>query len=252
MQALSIISRARGKDARQEEVVDRFGGVVEGGEDSHDGAPVGRFGDEAQGDFGDDAEGAFGAGEKLGKVVAGLHLDHLAAGAGDATVGEDDLEGEDVVAGGAVLEAAWATGGGGDVATDGALAQGLGVGRVEEGVLFDLGLEVGGDDAGLDGGGHVGGVDFEEAVHAGEVDDEATLSGNGTASEAGAAAARNDGDAEAGGDFDGGGDFFGGEGGDDGVGLAEGPGAVVGVDGEVFGGGLEAVGGESGAQAVDQ
>jgi hypothetical protein len=89
-------------------------------------------------------------------------------------------------------------------------------------------------------------------VHAGEVDDEATLSGDGTAGEAGAAAARDDGNAEAGGDFDGGGDFFGGEGGDYGIGLAEGPGAIVGVDGEVFGGGLEAVGGEGGAQAVDQ
>lgn len=46
---------------------------------------------------------------------------------------------------------------------------------------FDLGLEFGGDDAGLGDNDEVSGVDFEDLVHAFEAEDESLMDGDGSA-----------------------------------------------------------------------
>ena len=89
------------------------------------------------------------AGEERVQVVAGHVLDRLAAGLQDPAVREHHGEAEDVVAGHAVLQAARAAGVAGDVAADGGMADARRVGRIEEAVLFDFGLQVRRDDSGL-------------------------------------------------------------------------------------------------------
>ena len=100
--------------------------------------------------------------------------------------GKDDLAAENVRGGEAVLEAVRAAGVFGDVAADGADDLRGGIGRVEEAVrlrrLGDLGV----DDAGFDDDALVGDVDGEDAVHAGEADDDAAGGGQRAAAEAGA------------------------------------------------------------------
>ena len=99
------------------------------------------------------------------------------------------------------------------------------------------------DDAGLDDDAVVGEVDFEDAVHAREADDDAVFDGERAAAQAGAGAAGDEGDAFAMAEADDGLDLFGGGGEDDGEGHdAEIGEAVAFVGAEFLGGGDEAVG----------
>ena len=79
-----------------------------------------------------------------------------------AAVGEHDLQAEHGVAGDAVLHAAQAARVLGQVAADGADLEAGRVGRIEEAVLGRRPAEVGVDDARLDDGGQVAGVDLED------------------------------------------------------------------------------------------
>ena len=67
------------------------------------------------------------------------------------------------------------------------------IGRVEIAVRGDALRDVRIDDAGLDHDALVGNVDVEDAVHAGEADDDAALGGERASAEAGAGATADEG-----------------------------------------------------------
>ena len=118
----------------------------------------------------------------------------------------------------AIFEAMRAAGVFGDVAAD--AARGL-RGRIG-GVEIALGEDASGDveieDAGLDGDAGVGEIDFEDAVHAREADDDAVFHGERAAAEAGAGAAGYEGDVFAMAEAEDGLDLGGGGGEEDGLG----------------------------------
>lgn len=153
---------------------------------------------EAERDFSDDAEGAFRADEEASQVVTGAGFAGARAGVDDAAVGEDDGEGEDVFAHGAVTDGSGSGGAGGGHAAQG----GVGAGVDEEGDAAGLerGSQLGAGNAGFDGGIHVVDADAEDAVHAGHVDGDAAAGGVDVALERRARAKRDDGEAELGAD----------------------------------------------------
>ena len=124
------------------------------------------------GDLGDEAEGALGADEQRHEVVPGDALGGLAADADQLAGAGDDLEGEDVVAGDAVLDAAHAAGVRRDVAADRRPRRARRVRRVPEAVLGAGGPQVVVDDAGLDDGEALDGVDPQHGRHPLEADDD--------------------------------------------------------------------------------
>ena len=89
-----------------------------------------------------------------------------AADADDRAVGEHDFQAEDVIAGDAVFQAARAAGVGGDVAADVVIRAAGGIGRIKEAVLSTASCNCFRDDARLDDGDEIVGVDFLDAVHA--------------------------------------------------------------------------------------
>ena len=101
----------------------------------------------------------------MGQRVAGDVLHVLPAGPDDAAIGQDDLQPEHRVAGDAVLHAAQPAGVRADVAADRAELVAGRVGRVEEALLGDRGLQLGIDDAGLDDGHEILAVDLDDPVH---------------------------------------------------------------------------------------
>ena len=222
-----------GSDGAGGDVHDGFGGVIdriENGEKCFDGFGLARKFD---GDFGDQGEGAFGADEEAGQVVAGRFA-VFAADADDFAVGEDQLECGDVIGGYAISKGVRAAGIFRDVAADGA---GFPTGRIGseiQAVRFGGTGEFVIDDAGLNDGALILGVDFENAIHAGEDEHHAAGAGERAAGEAGAGAAADDGNIVFGGEFDDAGDFVGGGGKDDDVGAALFDRAVVFVEQKVF------------------
>ena len=144
------------------------------------------------GDLGDEAEGAFGPDQQRDEVVAGHALGGLAADPDELAGAGDDLEGEDVVAGDAVLDAAHPAGVRRDVAADRRPGRAGRVRWVPEAVLGAGGAQVVVDDAGLDHREAFDGVDLQDGRHPLEADDDAAADGVGAAGQAGAGAARDD------------------------------------------------------------
>jgi hypothetical protein len=95
----------------------------------------------------------------------------------EGAVGEDNFEAEDVCGGETVFEAVGAAGVFGDVATDATDGLRRGIGGVEIALRRDAGGDVEIDDAWLDDDASVGEIDFEDAVHAREADDDAVFHG---------------------------------------------------------------------------
>ena len=165
-----------GEHARGDDAADGgagFVGVREGGEER-----LHAFGalDDAQDHFCGDAERAFGADEDAEEIVAGS-VESFAAEVDECAVGEDDFEAEDVRGGEAVFEAVGAAGVFGDVAADAADGLRRGIGSVEIALREDARGDVEIDDAGFDDDAGVGEIDFEDAVHAREADDDAVFYG---------------------------------------------------------------------------
>ena len=183
-----------------------FVGVGESGEES-----LHAFGalDDAENHFGGDAECAFGADEDAEEIVAGS-VESFSAEVDERAVGENDFEAEDVRGGETVFEAVGAAGVFGDVAADAADGLRGGIGGVEIALREDAGGDVEIDDAGLDDDAGVGEIDFEDAVHAREADDDAVFDGERAAAEAGAGAAGDEGNFFAMAEADDGLDFGGG------------------------------------------
>lgn len=242
-----------GDDAGGDDVADGLGGVFDAVEGGDEGAAGFGGGDETEEDLGDDAKGAFAADEEVFEGVAGDVFDAFVAEPEHLAVGEDDLHAHDVVAGDAVFEATEAAGIFRDVATDGGDFHGAGVGGVEEAGGGGGGFDFLGDDATFGVEGEVAGVDFEDAVHADEAEDDAALDGEAAAGEAGAGAAGDEFASGGGGVFDYGDDLGGRFGEDDGGGFAfETGGAVEAVGEDVFVGGENAGGADGVAEALDK
>ena len=182
------------------------GGQHAGGDDAADGSAgfVGAgesgkqrlhgFGalDDAENHFCGDAESAFGADENAEEIVAGS-VERFSAEVDERAVGENDFEAEDVRGGEAVFQAMRAAGIFRDVAADAARGLRRGIGRVEIALRENARGDVKIDDAGLDGDASVREIDFEDAVHARETDDDAVFYGERAAAEAGAGASRYEG-----------------------------------------------------------
>jgi len=118
---------------------------------------------------------------------------------GSGSVGEDYVEGKDVIDSLAVDGGVASTRVVADTSADSGTAGSGGVDGVMETVRAEDGVELGKNDAWLYAGPLPGCVDFDDAVHVGgEVKDDSVV--DGLASEAGAGAAREDGEAVPGGD----------------------------------------------------
>ena len=132
--------------------------------------------DDAENHFCGDAESAFRADENAEKIVAGC-VESFSAEVDEGAVGEDDFEAEDVRGGEAVFETVGAAGVFGDVAADAADGLRGGVGGVEIALWEHAGGYVEINDAGFDDHAGVGEIDFEDAIHAREADDDAVFDG---------------------------------------------------------------------------
>src|SRR5580700_7947071 len=150
-----------------------FVGAREGGEEG-----LHAFGalDDAENHFCGDAESAFGADENAEEVVA-EGVEGFSAEVDQGAVGEDDFEAEDVGGGEAVLETVGAAGVFGDVAADAADGLRGGIGGVEIALREDPGGYIEIDYARLDYYAGVREIDFEDAIHAREADDNAVFHG---------------------------------------------------------------------------
>ena len=146
--------------------------------------------------LGRDRERALAADEEVGQRVARHVLDVLAAGPDHAPVGHHDLERQDRIARLAVLDAAQAAGVGAQVAADRAHLEAGRVGRVEEALGGDRGLELRVDDPRLDDGDEVLPVDLDDLVHRREDDRQPVLDAGRAARQPGPRPARDDRDAQ--------------------------------------------------------
>ena len=185
------------EEAGGENGADGAGGGGHGGEPRHQERLEGGQRDEFQGRFRDHAEQAFGTDKQAGEIEAGFVFMGASAQLDDLAAGLDDLQTEDKIAGDAVFEAARSAGVGGDVAADGAVGAAGGIRRIVEALFFHGFLQGLQDDARLDDGHKIAGVDFLDAVHAGQGKDNAAAGGDASADVAEAGPARGDGDAVA-------------------------------------------------------
>ena len=150
--------------------------------------------DDAQNDFSGDAERPFGTAENAEEIVAGS-VESFSAEVDEGAVGQDNFEAEDVSGGEPVFEAVGAAGVFGYVAADAADGLRGGIRGVEITLRLDARGDVEIDNAGLDDDAGVGEIDFEDAVHAREADDDAVFYGERPAAKASAGAAGYEGDA---------------------------------------------------------
>ncbi len=196
-----------GKHAGSDDAADGGTGFVGGRECGEESANALGALHDAESDFGGNAESAFGADEDAGEIVAG-HVERFPAEVHERTIGENDFDAEDVRRGEAVLEAMRSAGIFRDVAADGANGLRGGIGSIEIFVGLDTGGDLEIDDAGFDDNAGVGNVDFEDAIHAREAEDDAVFDGERAAAEAGTGAARDEGNLLAMADADYGLDLF--------------------------------------------
>jgi hypothetical protein len=173
----------------------RTHGVFHGTETHGEICPERRQRNQFERGFGDDAEQAFGTDEKTVEVKASFVFVRSAPELDHRAVSKDDFEAENIIAGDAVFEAVRAAGIGGDVAANKIIRAAGGVGRIKESAFLNSRLEFLRVDARLDDGDEIAGIDFPDAVHAFERQDDAAAHGHAAADVAVARAARGDGQA---------------------------------------------------------
>jgi hypothetical protein len=142
--------------------------------------------------LGDDGERAFGADHEPREIVAGRAFRRRLAGAECFAAAGDGAKREYVVARRAVLHRARSAGVARDVAADRAVRRRRRIGRPEQAMRLQRGLQIGVQHAGLDDCGTVRGIDREDRVHALERCDDTTCDRHGRASRVGAASARDE------------------------------------------------------------
>ena len=174
----------RRADARAKHRLDGLARVLEHIEHGQHDRPRRWDGHQLESQAGDDAERALGADDQLGQFetrrrLLGARADR--AGLDHLTVGHDDLQPEHPGAGGSVLDGAHAVRVGGGHAADGCHATRARVGREDQAVRRERGVQLGVDDARLAEGLHVGNVDLEDAVHRVQRDDDAARQRHGAA-----------------------------------------------------------------------
>jgi len=218
-----------GQKAGSQNGVQRADSGTHGGEAESKAGAVGRQGQQFQSSFRDNAQETLGTDKKTMEIKAGFVFMRASAQAQDVAAGQDNFQAEDVVAGDPVFEAAGTAGIGENVATDGVVGAAGGVGGIKEALLFDGLLEAGGINSSLDNSNEIGGVDFTDAIHAGEGQNDAPAGGNAAADVAVAGASRRDRDAMPVSKTKDRGDGTGAAGQDNGVGLVGGKPLVAGV-----------------------
>ena len=266
--AIGIVSVDGGFRGLDGQVVHHFdgGGEHAGGDDVTDGGAgfsgAGKRGeerahafgafDDAKNNFCGDAECAFGANEDAGEIVAG-GVERFCAEVDEGAIGENDFEAEYMRGGETVFEAVGAAGIFRHVAADAADGLGRRIGGVEKIVGLDARGDIEIDDAGFHGDAGVGDVDFEDAIHARETDDDAVIDGERAAAESGAGTSGDEGNAFAMAEAEDGLHLLGSGGQEDGgwedAEVGEGV-AFVGM--EFFGGGDEGVRAEEGAELLEE
>ena len=172
---------------------------------------------QAYGDFGqrnqlqhrlaDDAQGAFGTDDQIFQTVAGGILGNGSAEGLDLTVGKHHGQRPDIVPGNAVLHRPHTAGVGGDIAADGG-ALFAGIRGIEEVILLGKGGKLHQKHTGLDGDGKVVGIQLQDFVHFGGLQQNAAVDGHRSAHQAGAAAPDGDGNDPLPGQLHNGGDLF--------------------------------------------
>ena len=140
----------------------------------------------------------------------------------------------------------------GDVSADGACFLAGGIGREMQSCMGDGERKIGVHDTGLDDGELVFDVDFEDAIHAREGDDDAAIAGERASGEAGAGAASNDGSFVAFGELDDLHDVGGAARENDALRAGKFDGAVVFVEEQVFRTGKNVVAHEERLQVADE
>ena len=172
--------------------------------------------------------------EEAGEIVTGK-ISLFAAGFDYRSVRKNHFETEHMIRGNAVGQGVWPACIFGDVAPDSASALAGGVGRVEVVGGIDGGRDVEVDDAGLQHGAFVFEIDFENAIHAREGDDDTAFARDGASGESGAGAAAGKGNMKFAGEVDNGGNIFCGAGEYDKIGTVLIYAAIVFVECKVFG-----------------
>ena len=140
--------------------------------------------------LGDDAERPFRADEQPRQVVAGRRLAGPAAGADDAPVGQDHGQGQHVLAHGAVAHRVGTRRPGRRHAAERRI--GAGIDGEEQPRIAEVLVQLLAGDAGLNGGVHVLGVDFDDFVHSHQVDAHPAVQCRHVAFQRGAGAEGND------------------------------------------------------------
>src|SRR5215471_4355271 len=146
----------------------------------------------AQNDFGGDAKRAFRAHKDSREVVA-RSVERFSSKMDERTIGENHFKAEDVCSGEAVLEAMRATGILCDIATDAANRLRRRIRRVEVFLRLDSPRYIKIDDAGFNDDASVGDINFQDAIHAREAEDDTVFNGERAAAEARAGATRDEG-----------------------------------------------------------
>ncbi len=175
---------------------DGFPGPFERREERQEGGARRRRRPQTQRRLGDQCERALRPDDEVGQRVARDVLDVLATGPDHAAIGHDDLEPEHGLARLAVLHTAQAAGIRAQVATDRAHLEARRIGRIEQAVLGDRGLQPCVDDARLGDHAQVRRVDLDDPVHRGERDRQGAIDAGGAAAQPRAGTARDDRDIE--------------------------------------------------------
>src|SRR5215472_4582445 len=146
----------------------------------------------AQNDFGGDAERAFRAHKDSREVVA-RSVERFSCKMDERTIGENHFKAEDVCSGEAVFQAMRAAGIFRDVTADAANRLRGRIRRVEVFLRLDSPRYIKIDDAGFDDDARVGDINFQDAIHAREAEDDTAFNRQRASTEASAGATRDEG-----------------------------------------------------------
>ena len=184
-----MISMAAGNDAPGDDVAHRAGGVRHTGEVGQERLDLLREWKQPDPGLGQNSQGPFAPGEESRQVEPGA-LALRASQLHQVSLGGHHLRRQDVEDRGAIFEAVRASGVGADVAADGAGALAGRVGCEVETQWLDPFRELQIDDAGFHHGVTSLGIDLEDTVQMGELDQNSAADGNGAAAETGSGASR--------------------------------------------------------------
>ena len=171
-----------------QQIGDSLSGVFQRVVDGDHGACIFRLGHQAHRDLGDDAEHALGADDDASQVVT-RSIWGDAAGVDDLSIGQHHLKPQDVVAGQPIEQAVRPAGVLGDVAADRGHRLAGWIRCIVQPERCNSSGQVDVDDAGLNDGVAIFGVDLQDATQARQADHQTALNGHRATGQAGSGAA---------------------------------------------------------------